>query len=372
MLATLVASPSVSSTRSDLDQSNHQVVAHLSTWLTDLGFATELQELPDQPGKFNLIATLGSGEDGLMLAGHTDTVPCDAELWDADPFRLREADDCFFGLGVCDMKGFFPIALEAVRQLDRAQLKKPLVLLATADEECTMAGARALVQRGLPAVRHALIGEPTNLVPVRMHKGMMVERIVVQGRSGHSSDPSLGHNALETMHKVMAEILLFRQQLAAQHQHPGFAISTPTMNLGCLHAGDNPNRICGQAALEIDLRLLPGMDSDAVHEQLCARLKQIDDAALIDISRPCLPVPPFELPADCPFVHTIANLTGSEPGAAAFGTEAPFYAQMGMDAVVLGPGDIDQAHQPNEYLARTRISPMVGMLSKLIAELCIR
>jgi acetylornithine deacetylase len=371
MLRTLVETPSVSSSDARFDQSNREVIDHLATWLEDAGFAVEVTPLPTQPHKANLVATLGRGEDGLVLAGHTDTVPCDAELWGSDPFEMGARDDRFYGLGTCDMKGFFALALEAARGIRAEDLAQPLIVVATADEECSMDGARLLVERGSPAARFAVVGEPTDLVPRRLHKGIMFERIRVTGRSGHSSDPSLGANALDAMHTVMGEILSFRAELAAAHQHPAFAVDVPTMNLGCMHAGDNPNRICGHAELQIDVRVLPGMDNDTVHGALVKRLVPIARAHGVEIEVDKQhAAPPFETPASSELIQLVEKLTGADTGAVAFGTEAPFYQQLGMDAVVLGPGSIDQAHQPDEFLDHRQIEPTVRLLRDLIKQVC--
>ncbi|MEE4360152.1 MAG: acetylornithine deacetylase [Pseudomonadales bacterium] len=374
MLRRLVETPSVSCTDPAIDQSNRGVVDELATWLADLGFAIELMPLPDAPHKANLVATLGTGPGGLVFAGHTDTVPCDPELWRSEPFRLEEREDRFYGLGTCDMKGFFPLAIEAARDLRAGDLARPLILLATADEECSMDGARILAQRGGMDARHVVIGEPTGLEPKRMHKGMMMSAIRIQGRSGHSSDPRLGASALDAMQLVLAELVRFREDLATRHRHPAFDVDFPTLNLGCLHAGDNPNRICGHAELQIDLRVLPGMDSHAIHAELAERLAPIAPRIGVELELVPLhpPVPPFETPASSDIVQAVERLTGVPAGAVAFGTEAPFFQAMGMDAVVLGPGHIDQAHQPDEYLELGLIEPTVRILRSLVKEFCVR
>ena len=149
-----------------------------------------------------------------MLAGHTDTVPFDEGRWQSDPLALTERDQRLYGLGSTDMKGFFPLALAAASQFLDAPLQQPLILLATADEESSMNGARALAAAGKPKARAAIIGEPTSLVPVRMHKGIMMQAVRVTGAAGHSSNPDLGNSALEGMHAVMGELMAYRQQLA--------------------------------------------------------------------------------------------------------------------------------------------------------------
>ena len=373
-LTRLIELPSVSSTQPALDMGNLPVIHELASWFESMGFQCEIMPVPGLSGKANLIATLGQGPGGLVLAGHTDTVPYNEQLWQTDPFRLVEKNHRFYGLGSCDMKGFFPLIMEAARAFREGDLKAPLIVLATADEESSMSGARALVTAGRPEARYAVIGEPTGLTPIYMHKGIMMERIRVVGQSGHSSNPALGKNALETTHKVISEVMAFRAELAEQYNNPGFSIPSPTINLGCIHGGDNPNRICGQCELDFDVRLLPGMDSNDIRLKLNNRLQPIartDDVTLnLEPIQAC--VDPFSGLADSELVKTCEALTGHKAQSAVFTTEAPFFSQMGMDTVVLGPGDIDQAHQPDEFLALDRIEPTISLLKALIRQYCLK
>lgn len=372
MLAELIASPSMSCTRPEWDQSNLAVIEKLEGWLSDLGFTTEVMPVPGQPQKANLIATLGSGPGGLVLSGHTDTVPCNPELWRSDPFRMTERDNRFYGLGSCDMKGFFPLVIEAVRNsLDRP-LQAPLIVLATADEETSMAGARALAEAGRPKARAAVIGEPTSLRPVYMHKGMMMESIRLKGRSGHSSNPALGASALEAMQSVMGELIAFRGELQQNYQHSDFEVTVPTLNLGCIHGGDNPNRICGSCELEYDLRPLPGMSLDTLREAIHQRIEPVASRFGVELETESLfpGIPPFQNQADSELVKLAEQLTGHTAAPVAFGTEAPFLQQLGMDTIVMGPGSIDQAHQPDEFLALDQVRPGIAILQQLIARYC--
>jgi acetylornithine deacetylase len=373
MLETLIAEPSVSSTNADIDQSNLQVVEHLAGWLEDLDASIELMPLPGVAGKANLVATLGAGEGGLVLAGHTDTVPFDEAAWNQDPFAMTQRDDRFYGLGACDMKGFFPVALSAAAAFAGRKLRAPLVLVATCDEESSMAGGRLLMESGKPRAAAAIIGEPTGLQPVHAHKGCMVISIRLEGAAGHSSNPALGRNALDAMHAVMTEVIRFREELSRQHRSPLFEIEVPTLNLGCLHAGDNPNRICGHAELKIDLRLLPGMDSDAAFDSLRARVEAAAAAAGTPATVASLfpPVPAFETAREGPLVQLLSGLSGNAPGSVNFGTEAHFYQCLGAETVVFGPGSIDQAHQPNEFLARKQVGPAQKALEQAIAHYCL-
>ncbi|UVM55779.1 acetylornithine deacetylase [Pseudomonas sp. B21-012] len=369
--AALIAAPSVSCTQPSLDQSNRAVIDLLAGWLGDLGFACDIQQVT--PGKYNLLASYGSGPGGLVLAGHSDTVPYDPELWQTDPLKLTEVDGRWVGLGSCDMKGFFALIIEAVQPLLAHDFKQPLLILATCDEESSMAGARALAEAGRPLGRAAVIGEPTGLKPIRLHKGVMMERIDILGRSGHSSDPSLGHSALEAMHQVMGELMNLRRQWQREYNNAQFSVPQPTMNFGCIHGGDNPNRICGQCALEFDLRPLPGMDPEVLRNAIRHKLAPLAEQHQVRIDyAPLFPeVPPFEQAADAELVRVAERLTGHRAEAVAFGTEAPYLQRLGCETLVLGPGDIACAHQPGEYLEMSRLQPTVRLLRELIEHYCL-
>ena len=373
MIAALIAAPSISSVNPDFDQGNRGVIELLADWLSALGFRAEILPIAGQPDKANLIATLGAGPGGLVLAGHTDTVPFDQGRWTHDPFRLTCADGRLYGLGTSDMKAFLALAVEAASSFTASQLQQPLIIIATADEESSMSGAKALVEARRPQARYAVIGEPTGMRPVRMHKGILMEAIHLRGRSGHSSDPALGNSALEGMHRVLGELLRWRAELQAQNINPLFAVPYPTLNLGHIHGGDNPNRICADCELHIDLRPIPGMDLQALRETLQARVQAVLRDSGLELS--CRPLfegtPAMETPASSEIVRATETLTGHQAGAVAFGTEGPYFTQMGISTVVLGPGDIDQAHQPDEYLAEARIPPMLELLRSLIQRFCV-
>ena len=329
LLGQLIAQPSISSANPALDVSNRPVIDLLANCLQELGFSIEIQELPGN--KANLIATLGSGPHGLVLAGHTDTVPCDAPLWASDPFALTDRDQRFYGLGTTDMKGFFAVAIEAIKDLDLQTLRQPLIILATADEESSMAGARALTQAKTLQARYAIVGEPTNLKPVRMHKGVMMESVRLQGQSGHSSNPALGRSALDAMHLVIAELMQLRQQWGKRYQNPAFDVAVPTLNLASIHGGDAPNRICQHCELRFDVRLLPGMQNDEVRHSV----RQAIDSSLIGsgITANCeslfAGVEAFIEPAEHELIQTVERLTGYSSGSANFATEATVFAIAG-------------------------------------------
>jgi len=375
MIGALIERPSISCTDPRYDQSNLPVINLLAEWLDALGFSVEIR--PVGGHKANLIASLGSREDptGLVLSGHTDTVPCDPELWSSDPFKAVEKDGRIYGLGSADMKSFFALALEAASRFEAKDLRHPLVILATADEESSMSGVKSLVADNARLGRYAVIGEPTGLKPIRMHKGVMLESIVVRGKAGHSSDPSLGANAIEGMHAVLSELLAFRAELKARHRNPAFKVDYPTLNLGSIHGGDNPNRICAHCETQIDIRPLPGMELEDLHDKLVKRLEPVlakEKGLSLEVRRMFEGLPPFESDASAEIVRCCEELSGYGSGAVAFGTEAPFLNRLGLQTVVMGPGHIEQAHQPDEYLPLDHIRTGTEILSRLIERFCIR
>ena len=385
-LQDLIALPSISSSNPALDTSNRPVIDLLAERLADLGFAIEIQTVTDSSvngahetaAKYNLIATLGTGSGGLVLAGHTDTVPYDDGKWQSDPFTLTDRDHRFYGLGTTDMKGFFAVALEAIESFcqtlgDTSKLKQPLIVIATADEETSMAGAKALVAADTRQARYAVIGEPTGLKPVRMHKGVMMESIALEGRSGHSSNPALGNNALDAMHKVIAELMALREDWGKKYQNPAFEVILPTLNLASIHGGDAPNRICQHCELRFDVRLLPGMQNEDVRRSIKDRVASSLLGSHVTANHSSLfdGVSAFLEPETSELVQFAEKLTGHSAISAGFATEAPYLQALGMQTIVMGPGSIDCAHQANEYLAQDQIKPGIDLLKSLIQQYCL-
>lgn len=373
MIAQLIATPSVTS-RSDPDQdtSNRAVVDRLAGWLADLGFHTELRPVPGEAEKYNLVATLGAGSGGLILAGHADTVPWDAMRWTHDPFEAVIEGDRLYGLGACDMKSFLALAVTAAARWSAGRLARPLHIVVTADEETTMAGARALAADGDLAADAAIIGEPTRLYPVRSHKGIVMERLRLTGRSGHSSDPGYGNSALEGMQQVLSTLVAHRDQLQAEYRNDAFRVPVPTLNLGQIRGGDSPNRICGECVLAYDLRVLPGMDAGQELERIHDRVRQTLAASGLDVAFDRLTegTPPVATPADAALVRTAERFTGRPAQVVAFGTEAAFFQALAHEVIVLGPGSIAQAHQPDEFIALDDLDTTVDLLDRFIDHYC--
>jgi acetylornithine deacetylase len=381
-LTQLIACPSISSTQPSWDQGNLEVIQLLATWFEQLGFSIDIQKVPGShkgcDNKYNLLAKLGSGEGGLLLAGHSDTVPFDESRWLSDPMGVVDKDEKFYGLGTCDMKGFFAFILQACKGLNAKQLKKPLYVLATADEETTMAGARFFTQSQAVKPDVAIIGEPTNLVPVMMHKGHMSHRISVQGQSGHSSKPSLGVNAIEIMYQVIGELINLQKKFNLNYQNDAFDVPAPTLNMGAIKGGDNANRICGHCDLDVDFRSLPGMSDDELLHWISETLKPLAEKYPGRISFEELhpSSPSFEQEKsshgdnEC-FVSIAEEISGHSCCAVNYATEAPFIQQLGCQTIVLGPGSINQAHQPNEFLAHSEIDKTDKLLVTMIQRYCL-
>lgn len=373
-LRQLVATPSVSSTQPDIDQGNLAVVQLLANWLDDLGFSVEIELLDKTNDKANLYAVKGPDRPGgILFSGHLDTVPCDPQLWSADPFALTETRLGWQGLGSTDMKGFFAVLLQSLQQLSNCELDRPISIVATADEESSMIGGRSLRREHLHDAAAVIIGEPTDLQPIRMHKGIMMEALRIHGQGGHSSDPSLGLNAMEVMQEVLAELLALRQRLQETHKHPGFAVQVPTLNLGCIHGGDNPNRICSHCEVQFDLRSLPGMSNDKIRaeiDQLAAKIASRWDCSIERVS--LFPgVDSFEQDGASELVKLGESLSGQIAQAVSFATEAPFFKALGANTLVLGPGSIRQAHKVDEFLPGEQLGPAVSLYSRMARHYCL-
>lgn len=373
MLEKLISSPSISSNHPHLDSSNLAVIHLLADWLDGFGFEIDIQAIPGQQDKANLIARLGNGDDGLVLSGHTDTVPCDESLWIYDPFKFTQVDSRYYGLGSSDMKSFFALVITSLMNIDLSKLNKPLTILATADEESSMSGAKALLRDQTKLGEYCVIGEPTNLKPVHQHKGIFMDSIRLVGRSGHSSDPALGNNALEGMHEIMQTMLNYRDALGKQFTNQDFAVPQPTLNLGHIHGGDNPNRICGQCELHYDLRILPDMEINSVRENLHDMVLEIAQRRKLECEFTSLfdGTPALSTSKTSNIVKIAEQLTQAQSNSVVFATEGPYFSQMGMETIVLGPGSIDVAHQPNEYIEHEQLDSAIELYKQLINKICI-
>lgn len=373
----LITIPTISNVAdAKLDYSNKLLVEKLANWLADLGFKIIVTPIPNTRDKYNLLATYSNNTNdtlgGLLLSGHTDTVPFDEGLWTKDPFKVTEFDNKWYGLGTADMKGFFAFILESLRDIDLKTLTKPLHILATADEEITMAGAAYFAQHAKLQPDCTIIGEPTSLIPIRAHKGFVSNVIRITGKSGHSSDPEKGINAIEVMHLVIGKLLELKQKLKNEYHNNSFAVPYPTMNLGIIKGGDAANRICGCCELIMDIRALPEMDIHSLYDLLCQTLQPIRNQYpnRIDIAYEVDPIAGYECQHDNPALQEVEKLVNQSAQTVNYSTEAPFLNQIA-PTIVLGPGSIEQAHQPDEFVDMSYLKPTKATLQKLIQRFCM-
>lgn len=367
----LIEIPTISSLEPQFDLTNRPLIELLASWLADFGFKTEIIKVEGSREKYNLLATYGEGESGLLLAGHTDTVPFDEGRWQFAPFKLTEKDGKFYGLGSADMKGFFAFVVDAVSQIDLSKLTKPLRILATADEETTMLGARTFAQHAHIRPDCAIIGEPTSLKPIRAHKGHLAEAVRIIGKSGHSSDPANGVNAIEIMHQATCNLLALKHRLQQDFRNELFKVPYPTMNFGNIHGGDALNRICACCELQLEIRPLPHLAvqdlQDLLQQSLAPLIEEYGDR--IEIRHLHGGIPGYECEHSAQIVQVVEKLLGEKCEAVNYCTEAPFINQL-CPTLVLGPGAIEQAHQPDEFLDSRFVRPTQALLTKLIHHFC--
>lgn len=367
----LIEIPTISSLEPQFDLTNRPLIELLASWLADFGFKTEIIKVEGSREKYNLLATYGEGEGGLLLAGHTDTVPFDEGRWQFAPFKLTEKDGKFYGLGSADMKGFFAFVVDAVSQIDLSKLTKPLRILATADEETTMLGARTFAQHAHIRPDCAIIGEPTSLKPIRAHKGHLAEAVRIIGKSGHSSDPANGVNAIEIMHQATCNLLALKHRLQQDFRNELFKVPYPTMNFGNIHGGDALNRICACCELQLEIRPLPHLAvqdlQDLLQQSLAPLIAEYGDR--IEIRHLHGGIPGYECEHSVQIVQVVEKLLGEKCEAVNYCTEAPFINQL-CPTLVLGPGAIEQAHQPDEFLDSRFVRPTQALLTKLIHHFC--
>jgi acetylornithine deacetylase len=333
----------------------------------------------DQP-KANLVVALGPpvdpvSRDGLVLSGHMDVVPA-GEGWSSPPFTLSERDGALYGRGSADMKGFLALAANLAASTDPARLRRPLVLVLTFDEEVGTLGARHLhdhwpADRPLP--RQAVIGEPTELLPVRLHKGHLKARFTLHGTSAHSAYPHLGRNAVEPAGRLIVALAELRRQLEDERVASSASfpeVPWPSLNVARVEGGTAINVVPDRCIVEVGVRLLPGMDA----QEMASRLQETAAAALPDHppSWELLSIsPPMELTAEAPLFRTLCDLAG-EPAdpAASYATDAGWLQRMGMECVLFGPGSIRVAHKPDEHLPIADLERGRRLLAQLLAICC--
>lgn len=328
--------------------------------------------------KANLFATFGYGTGGVVLSGHTDVVPVDGQHWTTDPFAAALRDDKIYGRGACDMKAFIAVVLSQVSALGNAKLREPIHVALTYDEEMGCLGIPSL----LADIRAAgimptgcIVGEPTDMRVIAAHKGGRLYRCRVKGRAAHASLTPRGVNAIEYASRIISHIqALADQETARGERDAGFDIPFSTISTNLISGGNGMNIVPASCEFMFEYRFLPGMSPEHfissieqfADRELLPRMKAVSADAGIEFER--IGVIPALDAADTDEILKLAlALSGQQgTGKVAYGSEASFYQEIGIPSILCGPGSIDQAHKPDEYVSLEQLAICESFLGKLI------
>jgi acetylornithine deacetylase len=362
--------------------SNLELIGFVRAYLDSHGVPYRVSHDPSGQ-KANIHAILGpAGPGGIALSGHVDTVPVDGQSWSGDPFVLRAVDGGrLVGRGTTDMKGFVASALAAVPDFLAAGLAQPLHLFITYDEEVNMDGARRLVadmtESGLrPAL--CIVGEPTSMQPVLAHKGRLALRVTVRGLPGHSSEPARGVNAVQAAAEAVAWVAADARRREREGPFAeGFDPPVTTAHVGTFTGGTILNIIPERAEFVMEWRTIPGDDFFAEVERLRDFVAREIEPAMHRVApqtgfqfEVMNWIPGMALPAGHELAQMVAQVTGSNAtGKVSYGTEGGMYEQAGIPTIVCGPGDIAQAHQPDEWIAQSQLDACDAFLRRIAARL---
>jgi len=375
ILGDLIAFPTVSS------DSNLEMIHYLASHLKECGADVHLLRDPGDT-KANLFATLGPHKNGgIVLSGHSDVVPVTDQDWTSDPFTMTRRNDRLYGRGTCDMKGFIAATIAMAPQIAKAVNDRPVHFAFTYDEEtgCIGAGhlAQSLGELGIkPGV--AIIGEPTQMRIIEGHKGCYEYTTRFQGIGGHGSAPDEGVNAVEYAARYVTYLLDLKDQLRTMTpENSLFEPPWTTVNVGSSNGGTVHNVIATKAEVNWEMRPVQSSDADFVKSRLNSycqdvllpKMQHVFPEAMIEtevVGEVDGLVPTLDNEAR----EIVAALTGdNNAGLVPFGTEAGIFQNLGMDVVVCGPGAIEQAHKPDEYIAIDQLGQCVTMLQKLTDKL---
>jgi acetylornithine deacetylase len=361
--------------------SNLGLIEWARDYLQGLGAKTRLTH--DAAGKkANLFATLGdSNKPGLILSGHTDVVPVDGQDWDTDPFTASERDGRLYARGSADMKGFIGIILaqapKFVAALNDKQLDAPLHYALSYDEEVGCLGVRGLIrdleEQGIMAAG-CVVGEPTSMQPIIAHKGTHRFRCAVHGREAHSSYVTHGVNAIEYAARLIVFIRQLADRLAQLEQRDyGFTVPYSTISTGLIQGGIAANVVPKDCVFQFDLRTLPQAQPDALYQEirryaevLAAEMRGIDANAGIDLQWVSQTVGLAAAESDAIVQWAMQLSKNPTAGKVSYGTEAGLFQKMGVPTVICGPGDIAEAHRPNEFVALDQLAQCESFMDRIL------
>ena len=369
-LAQLVAINSIS------QNSNAVIVEFLERRCESIGFKTKRYPYIDETGleKINLIALSGGNSTGkvqaeLALVGHTDTVPFDPNWTEAT--TLTERDGKLYGRGACDTKGFIAAALTAAETVDLSSLERRLALIFTADEEVGLLGAKYLAQIKPITVRYSIVGEPTSLQPIRAGKGYSLATVLVKGREAHSAYPALGASAILRAARLINRLESIGEQLKSE-RHQGFDPPFTTLNVGLINGGTAKNVTAGSCKFTLEWRPIPTQHPTLVLDLLNQAIEvekksDPDFECEVNCGRNDSG---FETSTDSELVKFLESAANKPSGSVAFGTEGAQMKVLGSDAVVLGPGDIREAHRTGEFVPIEELNSCVEIIVQAIQKFC--
>ncbi|RWM28874.1 acetylornithine deacetylase [Mesorhizobium sp.] len=366
ILDRLVAFPSVAG------KPNGDIAGWIGAHLAEHG--AKVTVLPGPEGdRSNLFATIGPADGpGYILSGHMDVVPAGEPQWSSAPFTLRRQGERLYGRGATDMKGFLAAALAAVPHLAGLHLVRPIHLAFSYDEEVGCRGVPHLIAR-LPELcakpLGVIVGEPTGMRAVRGHKGKAAARVTINGRSGHSSRPDLGLNAIHAMADVLSATVSEAERLTNGPFDPAFEPASSSLQAGVVAGGQSVNIIPATCALDLEARAIPGVDPASLLAPIKAQAEALEAEGFQVEWTPVSAYPALSLPQDAPLAALLGDLTGETPLAAvSYGTEAGLYQAAGLDAIICGPGDIGRAHKPDEYILASELAACQRMIEVLGAR----
>lgn len=363
--------------------SNLALVEFVRDYLAGLGIESRLV-YDEGGGKANLYATLGPDDrPGIALSGHTDVVPVDGQDWQTDPWQVTERDGRLYGRGTADMKSFLAVALAMAPEFLERGLKTPIHLVFSYDEEVGCVGVRRLLEvlRDMP-IRPAacIVGEPTEMKVVVAHKGKKSVRCRVRGFECHSSLAPRGVNAIEYAAEVIAYLRRMAQRIAAEGaSDPDYDIPHTTVHTGVVQGGTALNIVPKDCSFDFEFRYLPGDDPEALFDEV----RRFAERELEPAMRAVAPetgfsweeisaFPGLDTPTDAEIVGLAKALSGSNAtGKVAFGTEAGLFQSIGIPAIICGPGSIDQAHKPDEFVSLEQVALCERFLRRLMDRVCV-
>ncbi len=359
-------------------QSNLQLIDFIRNLLDDNGIGSQLVSSDDQ-SRANLYATIGPDDvGGVMLSGHTDVVPTRGQNWSSDPYELKVTDELLYGRGTCDMKGFIASALAALPEFCSSKLTTPIHLAFSYDEEIGCVGARRLTEAmsGFEVKpKFGVVGEPTSMSMVLGHKGKLAYQVTVTGMSCHSAYITSGVNAVEYAAELVAFIRAMNQRVQDKYDlDPSYSVPFSTFHVGNIQGGTALNIVPVHCQFEFEIRNLPQQDLDELVHDIKhyafdvllpdMRLRFEDSNIKFDeISR----YSGFNTATDAEVVGYTRTINPIDVigDNVSFGTEAGLFNDIGVSSVVCGPGSIEQAHKPDEFISRAQLQVCDRMLENL-------